>query len=269
MDSKIFYGMIFLILVSTGTVFAQSSESLILVQTDSKNYDEGDVIIISGKVTTIIGETPVTLQIFSGGSLLEIAQIEVAQDGSYSHTVLAEGPLWGNAGEYIVKVLYGENNINETRFDYSPKSKISEVTDNFEVDAERYGTFDVKYTIKGGDLNDIKIDSSILGLTVEINAIDKGIIKLDLPREFIGAEKQNGKDEIFIILIDGIEVPYHETVTNSESRLITIEFEPGDSKIEIIGTYIIPEFGTIVIMILTLGILSTILISKNKFQLKN
>lgn len=269
MDSKIIYGIIFLLVVSTGTVFAQSSEPLISVNTNNKNYDEGDTIVISGNVKTIIGETPITLQIFTKGNLLEIAQIIISQDGAYSHTILAEGPLWKNQGEYIVRVSYGEKSTAETEFTYIPKSKIIETTDNFEVDAGNHGTFDINYTIRGANLKNITTNSDILGLVVEIDAPENGVISLDLPREFIGAEKQNGKDEIFIILIDGKEVSYHESMIHSESRLITIEFEPGNSKIEIIGTYVIPEFGTIVTMILTVGILSTILITRNKFQLKN
>ena len=88
------------------------------------------------------------------------------------------------------------------------------------------------------------------------------------PREFIGAERQDGNDEIFIILIDGIQVPYNESITTSKSRTIAIEFNQNDSNIEIIGTYIIPEFGSIVMMILMIGILSTVLVARNKFQLR-
>ena len=90
-----------------------------------------------------------------------------------------------------------------------------------------------------------------------------------MPREFIGAEKQDGKDDIFIILIDGIDVGYEESVVLSDSRVITINFEEGDSKIEIIGTYVVPEFGIMVMMILAIGIITIIISTRNKFQIKN
>ena len=54
---------------------------------------------------------------------------------------------------------------------------------------------------------------------------------------------------------------------HSESRIITINFEQGDSQIQIIGTYVIPEFGTIAMVILIVGIMITILATKNKFQI--
>lgn len=248
-------------------VFAEETIPIISVNTNDKNYNEGDTIIISGKVSTIIGETPVTLQIFTEENLLEIAQITIAQDGTFSHTVFAEGTQWKNEGEYIVRILYGEKNNAETKFNYIPKSAAMKTTKNFEVNTKEHGTFDVKYSIIGGILNDIIVDSDIFGLKIKIDAKSNGIITLDLPRKFIGAEKQNGKDEMFIILIDGIEVPYKESATFSESRTITIDFQSGDSDIEIIGTYVIPEFGTITIIILMIGIMSIILITRNRFQL--
>ncbi len=267
MNSKTAYSVVMLLIISTGTAFAQ--ESLISVQTDDRIYDEGDTIVISGNVTTIVGDTPATLQLFSDGNLIDIAQIIIAQDGSYSHTVIAEGPLWKTQGDYTVRVSYGEGNIAESEFNYSPKSATIEKTTNFEVDAGNHGTFDVEYTIKGGTIKDIEVNSDIFGLTVLIESTDEGVITLELPREFIGAEKQDGKDDTFIILIDGIEVEYTEQVLHSESRIITIDFEPNDSKIEIIGTYVVPEFGIVAIMILVAGITSMIVLTKNKLQISN
>jgi len=265
-EVRIFYGLIVLLIISTGTVFAQ--EAIINVQTDDNSYDEGDIVTISGNVTIVIGETPITLQLFIEGSLVDIAQITVAQDGSYSHTIIAEGPLWKKIGNYLVRVSYGEGNIAETEFSFSPKSESIETTTIFEVSAGSQGTFDVEYTIKGGTIKNMIVDADIFAMIVQIESTDEGTISLDLPREFIGAEKQNGKDDTFIILIDGIEVKYEELVVNSNSRVITIIFEEGDSDIEIIGTYVIPEFGTITMIILIIGIMTIILASRNKFQIK-
>ena len=274
MKSKIFFSIILLVGISTGIVFGQESTdqaiSPIIVQTDDKNYDEGDTIVISGKVVIPINGVNVVLQLFTEGNMIEIAQITVAQDGTYSHTVLAEGPLWKKSGTYVVRSSYevGGGTIAETEFSYVPKSDIIETKENFEVNAGSKGTFDVEYTIKGSIVKDIIINSNNFSLEVEIETTDDGSITLDLPREFIGAEKQDGKDDIFIILIDGIDVAYEESVVLSESRKITINFEEGDSKIEIIGTYVIPEFGTMVMIVLIVGIMTIIISTRNKFQIR-
>jgi len=270
MDLKIFSILVILMIIPVGTVFA---DSLISVQTDATDYDEGDTIVISGEIQTIIGQTPVTMQLFKDGNMVEIAQITVSQDGNYSYTILAEGNLWQSQGDYAVKVTYGEGNIAETSFLYTPKSQVLTTTDIFEVDAGSSGTFDLSYTIRGGTLSNISIDENIFGLVIEINASDKGKIVLDLPRKYIDAEKQNGKDEVFIILVekqngDVVETTYKEETSHSEIRTITINFEEGDSKIQVIGTYVIPEFGTIVMIILTVGIMASVLLTRNRFQIK-
>jgi len=265
-ETRIFYGIIVLFFISTATAFAQ--ESIISqFQTDDNNYDEGDTVVISGIVNTIIGKTPIIIQIIYETTYVHLAQIEVAQDGTFTETVIAEGPLWKKAGEYIVRASY-QDQIAEVEFSYTPKSELIETTTNFEVDAGSYGTFDVEYTIKGGTVKDMIVDTDIFAVIVQIDSTDEGTITLDLPREYIGAEKQDGKDDTFIILIDGIEVAYQESVVHSESRVITINFEEGDSDIEIIGTYVIPEFGTIAMMILIAGIMTVILASRNKLQIK-
>ena len=268
---KIFSVLIILVLIPVGTVFANTP--LISVQTDNTTYDEGDTIVISGKIETIIGQTPVTLQLFKDGNMVEIAQIVVSKDGNYSHILLAEGSMWQNQGQYVVKVTYGEGNIAETTFSYTPNSEILTTTNIFEVDAGSSGTFDLPYSIRGGTLSDISIDENIFGLVVQITAPDEGKIVLDLPRKYIDAEKQNGKDEVFIILVekqngDIVQTTYNEETSHSEIRTLTINFEEGDSKIQIIGTYVIPEFGTIVMIILTIGIMTSVLLTRNRFQIK-
>ena len=158
----IFYTLMILGVISVGTAFAEGS--LISVETNQSNYTEGDTIVISGKIITIIGDTEITMQLFQGGNLIEIAQIKASKDGNYSHTVIAEGPLWTNQGTYMVKVTYGEGNVAEILFDYTPESEIIEITKEFEVNAGNTGTFDIKYTIRGGTVEDIEVESENLGI---------------------------------------------------------------------------------------------------------
>lgn len=253
-------------LVAPAAVFAQV-DSLISVQTDDNSYDEGDSVVISGQVSTIIAGTQITLKVSTEGRLVEVGQIQVAQDGSYSHIIIAQGALWINDGEYLVEVSYGEENA-ETRFNYFPKVDSPETTDIFEVGAGSSGTFDVKYTINGGTVENMRIDERNLALMVTIESNDEGVISLDLPRSAIDAKKDNQDDEVFIILIDDIDVLYQESTTGSDSRVITINFEEGDSEIMIIGTWIIPEFGAMAIIVLAATITAIIFLTRNRAQIR-
>jgi predicted secreted protein with PEFG-CTERM motif len=261
--TKIIFIFLILGIIITLPVFAQS---LITVKTNSNLYKEGDTIVISGEVSTIIVGTPITLQMFNQGNLVDVAQFNVAEDGNYSYTMIAEGPYWSKSGEFTVRVSFGEGNVAETQFNFLSKSNTTS-TNIFEVDAGSYGTFDVNYSINGGIVKNMLIDKDVFALIVIIESENDGIITLEMPRDAFDAKKQDQTDDIFIIIIDGIEVPYQETVTNTDSRIITVNFEKGDSDIEIIGTRIIPEFGTITVMILAVGIITTIMVTKNRFQI--
>jgi len=225
-------------------------------------YEQGDTVVISGKVDDIIEKTPIIIQIFFGNNLVEIAQVDVAQDGSFTHIVIADGIYFQNNGKYTVKTTYGPTgNVYEASFDYQTKESAGSTTEIFEVKAGSSGTFDVPYTIKGGTLENIVVDPEILGLIVTIQADSDGSLLLDLRREWVDAKKSDGTDDTYIIFIDGLEVQYQET-SDADSRILTIQFQEGDSDIEIIGTQVIPEFGPIVMIILVAAIASVIVSTK-------
>jgi len=47
----------------------------------------------------------------------------------------------------------------------------------------------------------------------------------------------------------------------TDTRALTIPFEAGSEKIEIIGTQIVPEFGQIAALVLVIAIISIIAVS--------
>ena len=269
MNLKISF-VIILLTISIVPTFAQSDEvPFLTVRTDDNHYDEGDIIVVSGNVKTVIADTPILLTVvFQDTKILEIGQFFPAQDGSYSHTIIAEKPQWSKEGEYIVRVSYGTGNTAESTLTFTPKQEFLEIKDTIEVNIPNGGTFDAEYTIFGGNIKNILLEPDNFTLRILIDAPDEGTISIKLPRDAIDSMKQDGQDEKFIVLIDDIQNPYSETESNSDFRLVTINFDEGDSEIEIIGTFAIPEFGAFTALILMITILSTILISKSGLQWK-
>jgi len=246
------------------SAFAQT-EGLISIKTSEKSYEDGDTIVISGNVTAIILNEPVTIRIFYESSIVHIAQLEVAQDGSFSATLKALGEHWKRDGTYTISAFYS-GKIIETTIEFFSKQSVIETTNIFEVDAGSYGTFDVDYTIRGGTVKDMLIDTDQFALIVIIDSESDGSITIELPRNFIDAKKSDTTDDIYLVLIDGAEVRPDETSTTQTSRTLKIDFEELDSDIEIIGTFVVPEFGSIAILILFLAIISAIFVSSKKFS---
>ena len=108
-------------------------------------------------------------------------------------------------------------------------------------------------------------------ISVETTMNSNGNIILKFPRESFDAQS-NGNDDNFIVLISKesnnkenfVQVEYEEIGTGPDYRTIRIPLEDGDKSIEVIGTFVIPEFGSIVILILIAAISSVIIISKTR-----
>jgi predicted secreted protein with PEFG-CTERM motif len=145
----------------------------------------------------------------------------------------------------------------------------------FPVQIPNSGTFDVGYTIRGGDVTKINMSMDRYSLLVETTMDSNGNLILKLPRESFDAQS-NDEDNTFIILIskenneseDFVQVEYEEIATSSDYRTIRIPLEEGDKWVEVIGTYVIPEFGSVVIIILVVAVSSAIIISKSRFSVR-
>jgi len=65
-------------------------------------------------------------------------------------------------------------------------------------------------------------------------------------------------DGNFFVLVDGEEI---DSATY-ENKILTIPYTAQTEKIEVYGSYVIPEFGTIAIIVLAVAIVSIIALSR-------
>ena len=123
--------------------------------------------------------------------------------------------------------------------------------------------FNVDYAITGGGGNVVNVipDSEANSVIVELEATtEQGVLTITLPRDVMDAKISDDEDDDFFVLVDGEEVVFEETKTDAD-RTLAIEFPAGAEEVEIIGTFVVPEFGTIAMMILAVAIISIIAIS--------
>jgi len=275
----VYYRIIFIV-IAVGITFGLTPsiaavEDPISVSTSRDIYYEDDIIIVFGKVTATLHELPVTIQLYHEDSLIAVDQVEIALDGTFATDFRAKGNFWKEDGTYIVRAFYTPEKIAEKTFQFF--KKLSGGTSSlFPVDIPNSGSFEVGYSIIGGEVRDIILNQDNYSLLTEINADSNGNIVLKLPRENIESKTNDGVDEIFIILIsktgldseDFVEVQFEEIETGPDFRTVRIQFEEDDRWIKIVGTYVIPEFGTMVTMILLIAVTTTIVMYKSKFSIK-
>ena len=235
------------------------STPVVTVTTDKPSYNDGDKIMISGSTKDYLGDTPLTLILRNPvGNIVTINQIPVGADKTFSIGLTAGGPLWQAAGTYTISVQYGGPERSATTTFQFSGSHISS-GNTIPVDGTNMS---VTYSITNGKVLDIKADTNSKSLIVSIQTTGDGTLTINMPRALIDAKKIDGSDDQFFILNDGQENDqFKETSNTVTARTLQIPFIDGTSQIEIIGTFVIPEFGSIAVMILAIAIISIIVIS--------
>jgi len=273
-NSRVFCILLTLTL-AIGMVFnAAEAVDQISLSTSSDIYYSGDYVVVFGSVNTIYENKPITIQIYYESNLVDVAQVRVAQDGTFVKSFNAVGQQWKDEGTYTIRVQYTPTQIGETTFEFFSQM-IERSSAVFPVNIPNSGTFDVGYTIRGGEVTEINMNMDRYSLLVETTVNANGNLILKLPRESFDAQS-DGKDNTFIILIskennepeDFVQNEYEEIATSSDYRTIRIPLEDGDKWVEVVGTYVIPEFGSVVIIILVVAVSSAIIISKSWFSVR-
>jgi len=273
-NNRIFCVILTLTLAISMTFQAAEAVDSITLSTTNDIYYNGDHIVVFGSVNTFFENLPITIQIYHETNLISVAQVPVAADGTFVSSFYATGSKWNDEGTYTIRAQYTPTQIAETTFEF-----FSQVIDKssavFPVNIPNSGTFDVGYTVRGGEVKDIIMSQERYSLLVETTMASNGNIVLKLPRDSFDAQNDD-TDTTFIILIskqnnaaaDFMQVEYEEIAVGPDYRTIRIPLEEGDKWVEIIGTYVIPEFGSMVAIILVVAVSSAIIVSKSKFSVR-
>ena len=285
-----------ILIISIGVSPIFGENGIIIVNTDKSSYSDGDTITISGEIKNMVPGDQLSLIIQSpNGNLVSLDQMTVGVDNQFSTEIKLGGKLMNVEGTYTIKIQYREQSAN-TSFEFDGDVGVTSngvIDDNIDDNIDdivkeiivedpviidsivtattvtvQDSTDLVSYEITNAKLINIVPDLDAVSLVVYIESTNDGSITLTIPRSVLDASINEGDDEFFV-LVDGEEVDFEE-ITTSTDRTLTIEFLAGTEQIEIIGTFVIPEFGTIAAMILAVAIISIVAISaKSKLSIES
>ena len=291
MKTQLLIFALFGILITTIGITPVFGENVsIIATTDKLSYSEDEIISISGEIVFLGLGNQLTIMITSpNGNIAAIDQVTVGSDKKFNSEIKPNGVYWKLPGTYTILITQDENNQAILSFEFggvanSSTNEIDEVIvedtkieDSFTEDSftEDVGIIDsvvtattvtvqdsndlISYEIMNAKLVNVIPDLDAVSLLLYIETTDEGSITLTIPRSVLDASINGGDDEFFV-LVDGEEVDFEETKT-TEDRTLTINFLAGTEQIEIIGTFVVPEFGTIAAMILAVAIISIVAIS--------
>jgi len=270
------------ILAGTGIVSQAFAATTITIETDKNVYDHTDTITITGTVSPVDqNEVPVTIMLVNQyTSIVEINQLVVNSDGSWSGQIVLnpENRLQSEDGVYEIRAQYGSTKITAS-IELTNAVETSEVVGT-EVGTAVTGTAvtgtdvigpggEPYYKLAGGQIDyDETCNASPAffanadddSIVIYIDPMNDGILAVTLHEDLI----KPFEDGTFAVIVNNQEMQDFTQVGNT----LTIPCIVGTEKIEIHGSWAIPEFGVIAAMILAVAIISIIVVTaKTKLSL--
>lgn len=255
------------------TADAQPNSVTITVETDNAFYNGGSVIIF-GKVSgTFTGEKYVVLQVYGpeNNEYLPLPA-ELKENGSYVTEFTFDGEVVPPDGVYRVVAHYGTvESETSFRVDSSIIAEpgcISGCTYGLEAGGE---TFEIGYLSSSvkGQIENMTLNEEKKSLSVSPPTDISGIV-IVLPKKLIQSSQGEVQTD-FVVLVNGqkTELQEHDpepltrlfpSMNPDDVRVLEVRFDRGPHDMEIIGTWVAPEFGLVTPIIFALGVTGIILL---------
>ena len=270
----LFVAVTILILVGTGAVSQAYAGFTITIETDKDVYDHSSVITVTGQVEPIDPQgTEVTIIVkrMDPVGLVQIDQIAVNSDGSFSTTIMTENSKMKYDGTYLINAKYvgTETTVSIELTNAIETSETgTAVTGTAETGTAVTGTAvtgtaeDILYKLSPGQIvYDITCNATPAfyanaddnSIVIYLDPTDDGILTVTLHEELI----KPFEDGTFVVIVDNQVMGDFTQIGNT----LTIPCVAGTEKIEIHGSWAIPEFGVIAAMILAVAIISIIVVT--------
>jgi hypothetical protein len=228
-------------------------------------YDSYETILITGNVGTVSkNSSALLIQIINPkGETYRYDLVDVAADGSYAYKLEIGGRL-GIPGEYKAIVSYDQRKT-ETTFRFNTNVIVDEFWYSHPViidGDEHIFTYrpESPLTIHNVSAN---VENKLLAISVE--SFGDGFLSVRIPATLMNFSSCDaGSESGHMIIVDGLDMET-ETSATEHFREFKIPVTKSTEKIEIIGTSMVPEFGSWVLPLMALLIAVTAVMPRIHF----
>ena len=259
--------------------FAQSqidqTSDIFGVMVNDKIYMPGDIITIKGIITEKFGDNPILITVSNPlGTKVDIAQIPIGTDMQFEYPLEPVGDFFKYDGVYELFISYHTEHLKLSvvlkgfekdeemiimpdPLPVNPKPPMSDIT-CYQLDIIEHEC--LEYNITGGSIRSIEIDNNAKSIIISLDPDSDGELTINIPdRVFSG---------LIIVLSDGKDI--YNTVTINDNKY-SIPITSGTNKIELIGTFVIPEFEFAIITITSslIAVMAVTLIARQKYPSLN
>lgn len=227
----------------------------ILLWAENFDYtsDHNSIISISGHSNLNNPETPITITVTNPiGNLVTVQQIMVSPNSDFNVKFNPGGHLWAKDGMYIIKAQGGgQSAVFKTQVELTGGVPTGVECAVNELNANNYC---IPYSITGATVSSSSLDTKNKSIMIMLSNSDEGTLTIKPSTDIIKG--------ISLVLVDGQE---WDDVTISGND-VTIMFPAGTEEIEVIGTFVVPEFGSIAVLILIISIITVVVFSRKRLM---
>ena len=244
----------------------------ITMETDKDVYDHASMITVTGHVEPVDpngSDVTIVIERTEPTGIAGFDQVSVNSNGDFSATINTASHGMKYDTTYMIKAQYVDAEITvsieltgaDETYSSESATTVTATTETGTSLTELVGGGPIEYELTCSDDSPTfwpNADDSTLEIHME--ATRDGILTIALDDEVI---KPFG-DGTFFVFVNGEEI--QDFV--QDGNTLTIPCKSGDEKIEIVGSWAVPEFGTIAAMILVVAIVAIIAVSaKTKLSL--
>jgi len=259
-----------LILTGIGVVSQAFGVTIMTIEADNSIYDHASTIILTGNVDPVdLGGSAVTIICKSPGGtgVCGVYQLSVNSDGDFSVSIKTATFLMKKDGIYEFQANYSgladatvsveltnaiETSETETAVTGTAVTGTA-VTGPAGEPFYKLGAGQIEYDMTCTATPAFFANADDDSIVIYLDSTDDGILTITLHEELI----RPFEDGTFVVIADNQVMQDFTQVGNT----LTIPCMAGTEKIEIVGSWAIPEFGVIATMILVVAIISIIVVT--------
>lgn len=248
--SKNIIFLILLLIIPSVIIPIYADDSGITASTNKNSYQPGDKVIISGSVGQIVNSNPVAIIVRSPmGNVYDVGQVNLLNNLFVHDFVLNDDSV---GGTYTINIKYNTSS-DQLHFVLDSGELSTIPVFDSEIKIRTNGTNLIKYS-------NVIVSSSNNTITISMDASQASGNSVNqeyqIPKKIIDAP---GGD--ILVKVDGNQILCAQSETDT-MRILDCAIPANSKEIELIGTTVIPEFGPLAGLTISISIIAAVILSR-------
>jgi len=231
-------------------------ETELSIGASAKTVVASSRLVVTGALSPPFPGEIVQLRYVDPSGTVTAKSLILSKDGLYTDIIEPEfiGD-WKVSAEFNGEGFYLDSKSPTLGFTVVNETKTSVFSVKVKGAEQNEISYPIAYFIEGGHVTEMVIDEQTKSLNIAVapSSADGGLLMVELPRSVIDSWQSS-----YQVYLDGKIADFDEIEADEARRTLSIPFEGDASQVQIIGTYVVPEFSVISPVIMAAAMVATL-----------